>query len=157
METAKRPGRYNVTEHAIVAHFNRMSMARSKGVKPRRSKGQRATARDLMIRRRPYVDGVTDLFGEFDLGYSKLSVSRGEALPYTTNVIQRYATPRKTDRLLGPDGKPLLPRSEKTIDLFVRLIGEYTKEGEQVVIPCTGTMNDAYAGLSINRYPMCPW
>jgi hypothetical protein len=156
MEKAKRPGRYNATEHAIIAHFNRMTMAHSTGKKPRKSKSQKSSARDLMIRRRPDVDGVTELFGAFNLGYSKLSMTRGEALPFSTNVIQRYAPPRKGDRLAGPDGNPLLPRSEKTFDLFVRLISEYTKEGEQVVIPCTGTMTDAYAGLSINRYPICP-
>jgi hypothetical protein len=150
MEVARRPGMYNITETAIVAHATSRTVAHSDAKKASRS--SRAPARDLIKHRRAQADVLTDLIGEFSEGFSKLAISRGLAVPYTTNVIQRYTPPRACDRLKNAAGDVILPRSEKTVPLNVRLIAAYTSPNEQVVVPCTGTMNDAIAGLSINRY-----
>jgi hypothetical protein len=152
MEHAKRPGMYNITETGIICHATTRTVAHSEAKKAARRK---APVRDLMKNRRAKTEKVTDLIGAYTDGFSKLAISRGYAVPYSTNVIQGYTPPRVVDRLKNADGKPVLPRSEKTMALFVRLIAAYTFENEQVVIPCTGTMTDGMAGLSLNRYPCC--
>jgi hypothetical protein len=149
MGSAIRPGMYNITEHAIIAHANDKTVAKSDGVKPKTRK--RVPARDMLKHRRARTDMIDALFGPFDEGASPLEKSKGIAVPYSTNVIEPYVPPRACERLKDSDGKVLLKRSEKTVALALRLVSAYTAEHEQVLIPCGGAMNDAIAALSINR------
>lgn len=149
---AHRSGMYNIFEHGIVAHANRKTVAMSDGKQA--PSGKAVASRDLNKYRCADQQKVNELFGEYDEGCSSMERSKGFAVPYSTNCINGYVPPRASERLKDRDGKVLLPRSEKTVALFLRLIQAYTLPNEQVVCPCTGTMNDAIAGLSINRYPI---